>query len=307
MEAKKQISKVSVVVTTHNRKDKVLNTIRSVLASGNSELIQELIVIDDASNDGTCDAITTAYSNNRRVQVIRCNEEKLVSAARNIGSAKAQGDFIFFLDDDVIVSPSAIYDLASYLSRNSHVACALPLILYHDRPRVIWCAGVKHNFWTTLGSLIGQNEVDNYQFKEAICTDSVMTAFMVRKSVADNVKFDSKIFPIGWEDMDYTTRIKKRGWGVVVLPWVKVRHDYPGANFLKSRLRLYSEVKNRIVFHRRWSQNAPQYFLSVSFSVAVGLNYIALSLFFADPTCFIENTKTVLKALIDELFHPTKL
>ena len=94
-----------------------------------------------------------------------------------------------------------------------------------------------------------------------------MTAFMVRKAFSRNVFFDSDLFPIGWEDTDYTTRIKRSGYDVVVLPWIKVWHDYSGAHFLKSKLRLYFEVRNRIIFHKKWSKNAFQYFLSFAFSL----------------------------------------
>jgi GT2 family glycosyltransferase len=295
---------VSIVITTHNRKEKVLKTIQSVLSSSNQEIIKEIIVIDDCSTDGTFDLIRKAFSGLSNLAVFRCEKEKFVSACRNIGSEKATGTYVFFIDDDVILSPTTIKSLADFLSNNSNIACVLPMILYYDRQDLIWCSGVKHNSWTTLGKLVGRNECDRGQFKKIIHSDSVITAFMVRRIVTEVMSFDSTSFPIGWEDMDFAKQISRLGYEIVFLPWAKVWHDYAGAHFLKSNLRLYCEVRNRITFHKKWSRNAIQYFFSVVFSIAIGLSYVPMSVFFSKR--FIENTKTILKALTDGLFCPTK-
>jgi GT2 family glycosyltransferase len=171
--------------------------------------------------------------------------------------------------------------------------------MYYTEPNLIWCAGVHHNFWTTHGIFIGHNELDYGQFKSPIDSDSVITAFMVRSSVASKIWFDAKTFPIGWEDMDFAMKLKRSGYSVCVLPWIKVWHDFPIARFIKNNLRLYFEVRNRIVFHRKWSASPSQYFCSVSFSVATGLVYLVLSVFCSRAS--LKPFKTVLTALSDGL------
>lgn len=160
-------------------------------------MIRELIIVDDSSTDRTFESINRTFSNISKVHVIRCDKEKLVSACRNLGLKQVQGEHIFFLDDDVVVSKEATNDLAPFLSHYAKVACVIPIIMYYNKPKLIWCAGIRHNFWTTHGVFIGYNEVDNGQFESAINSDSVITAFMVRKSVATKTWFDSKTFPIG--------------------------------------------------------------------------------------------------------------
>lgn len=289
-------SKVSVIITTYNRCEKVLRTIKSVLNSVNFDNIVEIIVIDDASDDNSFESITNTFSGNK-VRVLRNTHNKMVSECRNIGLKEAKGEYVLFLDDDVIISPEATSALLKFLLQNKNVACALPMILYYDKPNIIWCVGVKHNFWTTLGGLIGRNKVDTGQFRSPINSDSVITAFMVRRSIAHELKFDSQTFPTGWEDMDFGTRIRRSGYNVVFLPWVKVWHDYSHAHFLKNKLRLYFEVRNRVIFHKRWSRNTFQYIISTTFSVTIGLSYIILSIFFSRD--FFGNFRTVLKALAD--------
>jgi GT2 family glycosyltransferase len=121
---------------------------------------------------------------------------------------------------------------------------------------------------------------------------------MVCRSVATRIWFDSKTFPIGWEDMDFAMEMKKAEYGVFVLPWAKVWHDFPNARFVKNNLRLYFEVRNRVIFHKKWSTSLPQYFFSVTMSIATGLMYLVLSLYYIRS---IKSVRTVLTALVDGL------
>jgi GT2 family glycosyltransferase len=119
---------------------------------------------------------------------------------------------------------------------------------------------------------------------------------MVRRLT--QICFDSKAFPIGWEDMDFAMKIKKKGYFVCVLPWIKVWHDFPSGRFIKNKLRLYFEVRNRVIFHKRWSYNALQYFCSMASSVVTGLAYLILSLIYSRS---FKSVKIVFWALTDGL------
>jgi glycosyltransferase involved in cell wall biosynthesis len=95
---------VSVVIPTHNRRELLLRTIRSVLAQEGLEF--EVLVVDDGSTDGTTEAVRSL--SDRRVHV-RKNERPLrVAAARNIGARSAGGAWIAFLDDDDLWSPQKL-------------------------------------------------------------------------------------------------------------------------------------------------------------------------------------------------------
>jgi GT2 family glycosyltransferase len=286
---------VSVVITTFNRKEKVIRTIQSVLDSCNYNLILEILVVDDASTDNTAE--TVEYYFHGLVRVIRLKEEKLISESRNIGFNESKGNLVFFLDDDVILSNTVILELSTYLLENPNVGCVMPTILYYDKPSIIWCGGIKHNFWTTHGKFMGNNEPFSSTKKGPIPSDSVITAFMVRKSPSINIKFHSDEFPIGWEDMDYAMTMKQSGYSVHVLPGEKVWHDFPTGRFIKNNRRLYFEIRNRLIFHKKWSANNSQYLSSVVFSLLTGLSYSLLSLYCGNANSFV----TAFKAMRDGL------
>jgi glycosyltransferase involved in cell wall biosynthesis len=105
---------ISVVIPTHNRRDLLLRTLRSVLAQNGVTF--EVVVVDDGSIDGSADAIRrlsgpgvpSSPPEGGDVHVLR-NEQPLgVAAARNMGAAAARGSWIALLDDDDLWSPEKL-------------------------------------------------------------------------------------------------------------------------------------------------------------------------------------------------------
>lgn len=89
---------VSVILPTRNRADLVPGAMASVLAQSVPDL--ELIVIDDASDDGTSDYLAAAANRDGRVRIVRNTVPQGGAGARNEGIALSRGSWIAFLDDD---------------------------------------------------------------------------------------------------------------------------------------------------------------------------------------------------------------
>lgn len=93
--------KVSVIIPTYNRQTHVLRAIDYVLAQ--TVVVDEIIVVDDGSTDGTAEAILSRHGS--RVNVLR-QQNQGVSAARNHGIREARGEWIAFLDSDDVWLPT---------------------------------------------------------------------------------------------------------------------------------------------------------------------------------------------------------
>ena len=87
---------ISVIMPVYNRKDVVMNAIDSVLNQTYENF--ELIVVDDASTDGTTDLLKTI--NHEKVRVIFHETNKYASGARNTGLRESKGEYIAYLDSD---------------------------------------------------------------------------------------------------------------------------------------------------------------------------------------------------------------
>lgn len=87
---------VSVVLPTYNRADVIGRAIESVLEQTYTDF--ELIVVDDASSDGT-DGVIEGLDNDR-IRYVKHDENRGAAAARNTGIRMADGDIVAFQDSD---------------------------------------------------------------------------------------------------------------------------------------------------------------------------------------------------------------
>jgi hypothetical protein len=107
------VPSVTVVIPTRNRLSLLREAIASVLAQDWPSW--ELIVVDDASSDGTSEWI--GELGDSRVHGVRLDTHVERSAARNRGLAEATAPTVLFLDDDDRLRSSALRQLSSALER----------------------------------------------------------------------------------------------------------------------------------------------------------------------------------------------
>lgn len=94
---------VSVIVPVYNARRFVGEAIRSVVAQAYRPL--ELLVVDDASTDGSLDVVRRLAPRCPGLRVLRLPANRGPAAARNRGLAEARGDLVTFLDaDDTMVA-----------------------------------------------------------------------------------------------------------------------------------------------------------------------------------------------------------
>lgn len=101
---------VSVCVVTRDRRECLRNCLESILCARG---VAEIIVVDDASADGTSDMVSAEFPS---VQLIRHATHSGHTAARNAGLSAARASFVVFLDDDAAVpDPSTLVHAAEEL------------------------------------------------------------------------------------------------------------------------------------------------------------------------------------------------
>ncbi len=105
--------KVSVIIPSYRRADRVRDSIESVLAQTFSDL--EVIVVDDGSDDGT-DKVVEAVEDTR-VRYVSHPTNRGGNAARNTGIRHARGDLIAFLDSDDVWEPDKLESQVEHLIR----------------------------------------------------------------------------------------------------------------------------------------------------------------------------------------------
>jgi glycosyltransferase involved in cell wall biosynthesis len=93
--------KVSVIIPTRNRVALLQRAVESAQAAG-SEL--EVIVVDDASTDGTPELCASLAG----IRYVRLSNNQGLARARNAGIAESTAEFVAFLDDDDLRLPGSL-------------------------------------------------------------------------------------------------------------------------------------------------------------------------------------------------------
>jgi glycosyltransferase involved in cell wall biosynthesis len=97
---------VSIIIPTRNRMHLLERSVRSCLNQTYKDI--EVIIVDDFSTDNTPDVAKRLSNKDNRVIYIRNNIHQGLPASRNIGLSQARGEFIFFSEDDLILSHNVI-------------------------------------------------------------------------------------------------------------------------------------------------------------------------------------------------------
>lgn len=209
---------VTYIMAVYNIERYVAESLRSILAQ--SRAVDEVLVVDDGSNDGTAEIVKGVVGPIRLIQQTNAGQ----SAARNHGVREARGDFIAFLDGDDLIHPRKI---------ERQLAC------FNERPELMLCDAYTQNFWSPEVPE-GKRELTGWQ--KLTHSDKPWQGFigtwLFRRSLWDRVGgFDeNRTFA---EDSDWHDRAIDTGLPAETLPAVLARR----------RLHLHNLTRNNYDRH----------------------------------------------------------
>jgi GT2 family glycosyltransferase len=211
---------VSIVIPTHNRKEKLVRLIRCILESTYPKDNLEIVIVDDASQNGTYNEVSRKFPT---VKVIRNSKRRFLSGSRNIGLANSKGKYIFFIDDDNLIEKNAITNLVKFMEKNEYIGIAVPLTFWYSIPNKIW----NNHISDPVLPLPLRRKI-NRSPKTPIKVDRIDNAFLVRRSVFESCgSFDERNFPIDLSETEFFYRMKKQGYNAGLVPSGIVWHDLP--------------------------------------------------------------------------------
>lgn len=183
---------VSVVVTSYNRATCLPRALDSVAAQHYRPL--EIVVVDNGSTDGArqCAEQWAAHHRNDDLHVLVLEEQRPgVSAARNLGWRKSEGEWIAFFDDDDEMSPHFVDHLLS-------------TALQH--PRAQWVLA-RSQMVAPDGQLIARQGWRNPSLAAHILGAFVTTqSLLVRKNVLEEIHGWNEQLPL-WNDYEIGLRL----------------------------------------------------------------------------------------------------
>jgi len=203
---------IDAVVVTYNSAD----TIRPCLASLKKKNISRIIVVDNASTDGTAAVLAQAG-----VEYIAQSSNTGFAHAANTAAARATADYILFLNPDAVLDSPLDPAEEYFKAQPTTAVLGFRLLTPENEPE-------KDNYGSavTLWSLFTRHTVRTEVYQSAAEVGWVSgAALCVRRSVfAKLAGFDPDYF-LYWEDVDLCRRVRDKGYSVVFLPSVVVMHQ----------------------------------------------------------------------------------
>lgn len=239
--------KVSIVITNWNGKTMLDRCLLSALRAVNlSEGSHEVIVVDDASTDGSVEHIQTNYPS---VKVIRLKKNSGFSKASNAGVSTSINEIVVFLNNDVVVREDFLKPLINHFDDPSVFAVG-PKIFRGDRKTVL---GGRSRACFKRGTITVDTVTDSVEIDE--CSLNLFVgggagAFDRTKFIGLG-GFDDLYYPFYYEDLDISYRAWKRGWKMIYEPNSVVFHN-PGSTINRRHGATRIEImyrKNFLLFH----------------------------------------------------------
>lgn len=115
---------VSIIIVNYNTKELLDDCLNSVYVQTHSVNF-EIIVVDNASSDGSREYITSRHKN---VIWIQSDENLGFGRANNLGACQAKGDYLFLLNSDTILLNDAISIFHRYMLENDRDDCKIGVI-----------------------------------------------------------------------------------------------------------------------------------------------------------------------------------
>jgi N-acetylglucosaminyl-diphospho-decaprenol L-rhamnosyltransferase len=222
---------VSVCIANWNCR-KLLRACLKSLKSKLQRLRVEVIVVDNASTDGSADMVSRRFP---RVVLVRNGENVGFSRANNQAARLARGRYLFFLNNDTVAPPGALRRLVEYAREHPEIGLLGPRlrdpnggtqVSFRRRPTV---GALLHRTcllrWTRLFRAAYRHYRSRDGEADAVRPVEVLlgAALLMRRGLFWSAGGWDEAYAFGAEDIDLSVRIG-RDHAVVYHPGVEIIH-----------------------------------------------------------------------------------
>lgn len=255
---------VSVIVATYNRRKELATCLSSIEAD--TTFPKEIIVIDDASSDGTDVMIQQKFPSCR---YLRNEKRSLKAIGLNRAFSEARGEYVLAIDDDNVIDSNLMRQLVADFESDSHVGVVGPIALYRSMPNVVMYAGCKLSSIGRRAVFLYRNMEYSRIRKSHVVVDYVTNCFAVRRSLLSNaLPIDAVRFPFTHCEAGIQARIREMGYRIVVDPLAITYHDIepgdPASRVYSSEFRTYDLIRSKVLFEKYVDRSPGAYVFMLS-------------------------------------------
>jgi GT2 family glycosyltransferase len=275
------IPSVFTIVVNWNGRRQLLDCLSSLERTDYPMSKLSVVVIDNASTDGSQEAIRQKFP---RVALVEnsCNlgYVEAVNSGAEI-ALKHGADYLWILNNDVIVYPDTLRNLLKAAAGDPGIAVAGPVIYAYSDDQRVEHAGYKINPWIGyLKKLRYGIDIFRGDEEEADVDSILGCSNLIKADAWLKVGCFDPVYDIYFEETDFNARARRQGWRVVLVKNARVRHESAATMNRHLRRRAWLLLRNLFIFQRRNAQSyhllvfAPYFFLvHVPYFLVRGLHY----------------------------------
>ena len=249
---------VSAIVVSYQVRELLLDCL---CAFYSSDVPVEAVVVDNASSDGSADAVQSEFP---QAKLVRMRRNVGFGKANNEGLKHAKGRFVLLLNPDVTVAPDCVGRLADFLLMRPNVGAVGPRLTRPDgsldfaarrsfpAPATAFYRIVGLSKAFPKSARFGRYNMGHVAEGQTHEIDAGTGAcLMVRRTAVDRVGFfDPDYFMFG-EDLDLCFRLKQNGWKIYYLPAAVAVHVKGAATRQSTQRMLYQFHRGMWTFHHK--------------------------------------------------------
>jgi GT2 family glycosyltransferase len=250
--------KVSIVIPVYNQLQYTLTCLRSIYLNVDSNLLYEVLVLNDCSNDQTAEIIghipgLRLINNTQNLGFLRsCNQ----------GIAAAKGEYIFLINNDTILSKNCLESLLATIEADNKVGLVGSKLIYpngllQEAGGIVFSDASGYNFGNYRNA---DNFAYNYLREVDYCTG---TSILFRRDDFMQLEgFDERFVPAYYEETDFCFSLRYRLYKKIVYQPLSVMVHFegvsngkkPGKNSVKQH-----EPINRAKFLEKWTKELTEH------------------------------------------------
>ena len=263
------MARVSALVVAYNTRDLLLEALDSLAA----EPDLQTIVVDNASSDGSVEAVAARFP---EVRLIASKTNLGFAAGTNLAAREARGDFLLLLNPDAALCPEALARLLGLMASRPRAAAVGPALVYPDGRRqdsafrfpglaqvaldlfpVPRLAGSRLN-----GRLAAADEPVQVDHPLGAC-------MLIRRQAWDDIGPLDEGYFMYVEEVDWCRRARRRGWEIWHDPRALVRHRAGAATSQQPEAMFAHLWRSRLRYYQRF--HGPAYNRMVHLLVRLGM------------------------------------
>ncbi len=211
----------SVIIPTYNGERLLIPCLEALRAQEYPRERWEIIVVDDASRDGTRARLASDYPG---VRVVALPTNRGLAAACNAGAAAARGEALVMLNNDTEVEPGWLAALLEPLAADPTVGAVAAKMLLFDRRDVLHSAGDLYGRdGIPRNRGVWERDVGQYDASVRVFGGCGGAVAYRRTAWEEAGGFDEQLF-MYLEDVDLAWRLRLLGWEARFAPQARVYH-----------------------------------------------------------------------------------